>query len=200
MQEPDQGGAQMSDDQLTPEERSLLLKQARQALICGVNSTPLEPLNLDDFPFKLRQPGATFVTLTIDAHLRGCVGALEPYQPLIEDVREHAIAAALQDFRFAPVDPTELEHISIEISRLTPPKKLIYDGSHDLLRKLRPGIDGVVLRDGLRRSTFLPQVWEKLPDIETFLNHLCQKMGAPSDLWRKKQLEVFVYQVEEFHD
>jgi len=190
----------MSRDQLTPGERSLLLEQARQALVCGVSNVPLDPLNLDDYPIKLRQPGATFVTLTIDGQLRGCVGALEPYQPLIEDVREHAIAAALQDYRFSPVHPDELENISIEVSRLTSPQPLKYDSPQDLLDKLRPGIDGVLLRDGLRRSTFLPQVWEKLPDAQIFLNHLCQKMGAPANLWRKKQLEVYIYQVEEFHE
>ena len=190
----------MTEDRLTLEERSLLLEQARHALTFGVLGSPLDALNLDSFPLKLRQPGATFVTLTIDGQLRGCVGALEPYQPLIEDVREHAIAAALQDYRFSPVRPGELANISIEISRLTPPIPLEYTNPADLLAKLRPGIDGVVLRDGLRRATFLPQVWEKLPDTETFLSHLCQKMGTPADLWRKKHLEVLIYQVEEFHE
>ena len=190
----------MSKNQLTPDERSLLLKQARKALVCGVTGTPLDPLKLDEYSNMLRQPGATFVTLTVDGQLRGCVGALEAYQPLVEDVREHAVAAALQDYRFTPVQPNELAHISIEISRLTPPEPLDYVDPEELLAKLHPGIDGVVLRDGLSRSTFLPQVWEKLPDPESFLDHLCQKMGAPADLWRKKNLDVFVYQVEEFHE
>ena len=190
----------MSGDQLTPEERSVLLKQARQALTLGVSGRPLDALNLEDFSARLREPGVTFVTLTINGQLRGCVGALEPYQPLIEDVREHAVAAALRDFRFSPVRSDELNQISIEVSRLTPPQPLDYETPDDLLTKLRPGIDGVVLSDGLRRATFLPQVWEKLPTPEVFLEHLCQKMGAPTDLWRKKHLEVFVYQVEEFHE
>jgi len=190
----------MSEDRLNPEERKLLLEQARQALISGVSSVSLEPLILENFPPKLRQLGVTFVTLTIDGHLRGCVGALEAYQPLVEDVREHAVAAALEDYRFPPVVSSEVPKISIEISRLTPPEPLNYDSSDELLAKLRPGIDGVVIKDGLRRATFLPQVWEKLPSAATFLRHLCQKMGAPPDLWRQKKLEVFVYQVEEFHE
>ena len=190
----------MSEDQLNPEERKLLLEQARKALTSGVSGAPLRPLNLEIFPPKLRQPGVTFVTLTIDDHLRGCVGALEAYQPLVEDVREHAVAAALEDFRFPPVTPNEVTKISIEISRLTPPEPLKYDNPDELLAKLRPGIDGVVIKDGLRRATFLPQVWEKLPSPATFLRHLCQKMGAPSDLWRQKKLEVLIYQVEEFHE
>jgi AmmeMemoRadiSam system protein A len=160
----------------------------------------LPPLNLEDYPPKLREPGATFVTLTTGGRLRGCIGALEPYQPLIADVREHAIAAALQDYRFPPVQPEELGSIEIEVSRLTRPQPLPYDGPADLIAKLRPGVDGVILQDGFRRATFLPQVWEKIPAPEQFLSELCLKMGAPADLWRRKPLEVSTYQVEEFHE
>jgi AmmeMemoRadiSam system protein A len=165
-----------------------------------VTGVPLEPLDIEELPLKLQQPGVTFVTLTIDGNLRGCVGALEPYQSLVEDVREHAAAAALKDYRFTPVSPDELENISIEISRLTPPEPLDYDGPDELVDKLRPGVDGVVMRDGLHRATFLPQVWEKVTSPTTFLEHLCQKMGAPANLWRRKQLEILVYQVEKFHE
>ena len=187
-------------DRLIPEERTMLLAQARLSIEAGVKDKPLKPLDMEDFPEKLRKPGVVFVTLTIDGNLRGCVGALEAYQPLITDVREHALAAAFQDFRFPPVRPEELDNIVIEISRLTTPQPLTYLNADDLLIKLRPGIDGVVLKDGIRRATFLPQVWEKLPSSEIFLDHLCQKMGAPSNLWRQKKLEVLVYQVEEFHE
>ena len=187
-------------DRLTPEERSMLLEQARYAIEAGVRAEPLDPLHLEDFPPRLRHNGVTFVTLTIEGRLRGCVGALEAYQPLIEDVREHALAAAMEDFRFPPVQPGELEKISIEISRLTAPQPLDYESPDDLLKKLRPGIDGVVLRDGLRRATFLPQVWQKLSSPKTFLEHLCQKMGGPTDLWQQRHIEVLIYQVEEFYE
>jgi AmmeMemoRadiSam system protein A len=190
----------MDGDRLSSEERSLLLVQARHALTTAVTGKPLEPIHLEEFPPKLREKGVTFVTLRIGENLRGCVGALEPYQPLVEDVREHAVAAAQNDYRFTPVSPEELESISIEISRLTTPEALEYDGPDDLVKKLRPGIDGVVLRDGLRQATFLPQVWNKVPSPRIFLDHLCQKMGAPADLWRQKRIEVLVYQVEEFHE
>ena len=190
----------MPEDRLTPEERSILLKEARRALELGVTRRPLPPLNLEDYPPKLREPGATFVTLTTGGRLRGCIGALEPYQPLIADVREHAIAAALQDYRFPPVQPEELGSIEIEVSRLTRPQPLPYDGPADLIAELRPGVDGVILKDGFRRATFLPQVWEKIPAPEQFLSELCLKMGAPADLWRRKPLEVSTYQVEEFHE
>ena len=94
----------------------------------------------------------------------------------------------------------EIDKIKIEISRLTTPQPLAYANSEDLLKKLRPGIDGVVLKEGSRRATFLPQVWEKLTSPETFLDHLCQKMGAHAKLWRQEKLEVLIYQVEEFHE
>jgi AmmeMemoRadiSam system protein A len=110
------------------------------------------------------------------------------------------VAAALQDYRFPPVPLEELPEIEIEISRLTTPQPLEYADATDLVSALRPGVDGVTLRDGWRRATFLPQVWEKLPDPEMFLSHLCDKMGAAPDLWRRKKLDVSIYQVEEFHE
>ena len=115
-------------------------------------------------------------------------------------MREHAVAAALQDYRFPPVRPTELANIEIEISRLTVPTPLAYTTPDDLLAKLHPGLDGIILRDGVRRATFLPQVWEKIPERTEFMEQLCLKMGAPHDLWRRKHLDVLVYQVEEFHE
>jgi hypothetical protein len=157
-------------------------------------------LDLFLYPERLRAFGVTFVTLTRKGNLRGCIGALEAYQPLAEDVREHAIAAALSDYRFPPVREDELDELEIEISRLTPPRPLIYQKPEELLSVLRPHIDGVTLMDGFKRATFLPQVWEKLPDKERFLQHLCQKMGAKPDLWREKILQVQTYQVEEFRE
>jgi AmmeMemoRadiSam system protein A len=188
------------DSSLNQEEKQTLLKLARQALETGVRGQPLEPLDLSALTPVLRAPGASFVTLTDHGELRGCIGALEPFQPLAEDVREHAVAAALQDYRFPPVQERELKDIEIEVSRLTIPHALEYSDADDLLAKLRPGIDGVILRDGFRRATFLPQVWEKLPRKEDFLRQLCYKMGASPDLWRLKHPEVLVYQVEEFHE
>jgi len=187
-------------DQLTDEERKILLKIARQALEAGVRGEPLPQLRLEELPPRLRQEGSAFVTLTRRGQLRGCIGGLEAYQPLAEDVRQHAVAAALQDYRFPPVEPHELPEINIEISRLSKPVPLQYETPEELPKLLRQGIDGVVLKDGLRRATFLPQVWEKIPAPELFLDMLCQKMGAPPDLWRRKKLEVFIYQVEEFHE
>ncbi|MFC1878862.1 AmmeMemoRadiSam system protein A [Chloroflexota bacterium] len=185
---------------LPDEEREILLKLARQALEDAVRGEKLLPLEMAGLPTNLQQPGATFVTLTKRGQLRGCIGSLQPTMPLAEDVREHAVAAGLQDFRFHPVSSADLPEIVIEISRLTLPQDLSYDSHEDLLNSLRPGLDGVTILDGYRRATFLPQVWEKIPDPSDFLDHLCNKMGAQPDLWRKKMLKIQVYQVEEFHE
>jgi AmmeMemoRadiSam system protein A len=157
-------------------------------------------LDLQGLPPALQADGASFITLTIDGDLRGCIGALEPYQPLAEDVREHARQAALEDPRFSPVSLDEVDRIKIEISRLTLPKRVEYTDAEDLLSRLRQNVDGVILRDGFRRATFLPQVWEKIPDKVDFLENLCSKMGAEPDTWRSKHLEVLTYQVEEFQE
>ena len=187
-------------DNLTLDEQKTLLRMARQAMECGVRREKLPPVDEAALSSHLRENGASFVTLTIGGDLRGCIGALEPRQPLVEDVREHAIAAALDDPRFPPVEEDELSRIQIEVSRLTRPILLEYKDATDLLSKLRPHVDGVILRDGFRRATFLPQVWEKIPDCAQFLNHLCWKMGADENTWRIRHLEVFTYQVEEFHE
>jgi AmmeMemoRadiSam system protein A len=183
-------------------ERKILLKIARTAIELATQGKRLPQLELENYPRSLQENGATFVTLTeaSSGRLRGCIGTLEAFQPLVLDVQEHAAAAALEDYRFTPVKPVEVPLLHIEISRLTPSQPLKYSDPKALSGLLRPGIDGVVLKDGDMRSTFLPQVWEQLPDPQEFLNHLCQKMGAPANLWQKKVLSVFTYQVEEFHE
>jgi AmmeMemoRadiSam system protein A len=190
----------MPEQHLTHDERKYLLSLARQSIENYLTDTSLPSLQESTLSSKLREEGASFVTLTYKGYLRGCVGALEPYQSLVKDVRDHAIAAAFQDFRFPPVQANEMKDISIEISYLTQPELLSYENPDDLLKKLRPNIDGVVIQDGVRRATFLPQVWEKIPDPAEFLGQLCMKMGASPDLWRKKKLQIKTYQVEEFHE
>jgi AmmeMemoRadiSam system protein A len=190
----------MITDLLKDEEKKILLKLARQSIELAVGGHPPPRLVIEDYSPNLKEQGASFVTLTENGDLRGCIGALEPYQPLVQDVCEHAVAAALDDFRFAPVTQNEVSRLVIEISRLTVPQPLQYEHPQDLPNRLKAGSDGVILRDGIRRATFLPQVWEKLPDPVEFLSHLCQKMGAPADLWKRKLLQVFTYQVEEFQE
>ena len=187
-------------DKLTLEEQQTLLRLAREAMTLRVKVEKLPRLDVSTLTPHLREDGASFVTLTMRGELRGCIGALEAYQPLAEDVREHAIASALEDPRFPPVSERELRAIQIEISRLTRPHPLDYKNAEDLLSKLRPHVDGVILRDGMRRATFLPQVWGKIPQPDEFMDNLCYKMGANYDVWRVKHLEVLTYQAEEFHE
>ncbi|MEP7135159.1 MAG: AmmeMemoRadiSam system protein A [Chloroflexota bacterium] len=186
--------------QLSLEEQQTLLRMAREAMESGVRGKKLAPLDERSLPAHLREQGASFVTLTIHGQLRGCIGALEAYQPLAKDVREHAVSAALEDPRFPPVREDELSRIQIEVSRLTRPVPLEYTDAADLMSKLRPDVDGVILRDGIRRATFLPQVWEKIPDPAEFMDNLCYKMGVSDNTWRIKHLNVLVYQVDEFHE
>ena len=181
-------------------EQEILLKIAREALEKSVQGEPLPQVKITALPPSLQEDGASFVTLTKSGRLRGCIGALQAYQPLAIDVQQHAVAAALQDFRFPNVKPSELSQINIEVSVLSPKAPLRYEDPQELVNQLRPNVDGVVLQDGLRKATFLPQVWEKVPDPELFLSQLCIKMGAPGDLWRKRPLQVYTYQVQEFHE
>ncbi len=180
------------------DEKQYLLKLARESIEDTVNDVDLRMIDLTTVPLNLLENAASFVTLTIDGNLRGCIGSLEAYQPLVLDVQQHAVQAAVEDYRFPPLSEEELPLVEIEISVLTTPIPLNYEKLDQLLRAIRPGIDGIILQDGIRRATFLPQVWEQLPDPAMFLSHLCSKMGAPASLWERKKLQVSTYQVEEF--
>ena len=148
---------------------------------------------------QLGKPGAVFVTINERSSLRGCIGSLVAYRPLIDDVIENAKAAAFGDPRFAPLTPEEFNKITIEISVLSEPKPLEYSSIDDLKSKIRPGIDGVVLKLDGRQATFLPQVWEDLQDFDTFFAHLCMKAGLPANCLEYHP-QIFVYQVEKFSE
>jgi AmmeMemoRadiSam system protein A len=131
----------------------------------------------------LREPGATFVTLTLDGRLRGCVGTLTACRPLREDVVHAAVSAAFHDRRFPPLGAAELPRVRIEVSLLDPPEPLESDGEAQARQALRPGVDGLILEHGARRATFLPQVWRELPEPGRFLRQLKLKAGLPADFW-----------------
>ncbi|MBN2391599.1 MAG: AmmeMemoRadiSam system protein A [Anaerolineae bacterium] len=189
----------MSTAPLTVDEGSYLLELARATIANVVGAQPSS--TLPDPPLRLTAPGAAFVTLrTRRGDLRGCIGSLEARRPLVEDVRENAIAAALRDPRFPPVKTAELANLVVEVSVLTTPEPLDFDGPEDLLRKLRPNIDGVLIERGWNRATFLPQVWEQLPSPEEFLGNLCYKAGLPPNAWHWPDLKISIYQVEKFEE
>ncbi|MEK6663156.1 MAG: AmmeMemoRadiSam system protein A [Pseudomonadota bacterium] len=131
----------------------------------------------------LHHPGATFVTLTQAGELRGCIGSLEAHRPLLLDVKANALAAAFQDPRFMPLTLHELELTRVEISLLSTSEALTFNDQQDALSQLRPHIDGIIFEYRHYRSTFLPQVWEQLPDAETFMAHLKRKAGLTADFW-----------------
>jgi hypothetical protein len=157
-----------------------LLVRARNAIAARLKlPTQAEP----DHP-ALNRPGATFVTLTQnDGDLRGCIGSLEAHRPLEQDVRANAVAAAFRDPRFPPLKAEELTRTRVEVSLLTAPQPMSFSDEADALRQLRPNIDGIIFIAGQRRSTFLPQVWEQLPDPRQFMAHLKQKAGLAADYW-----------------
>lgn len=174
-----------------------LLQIARGAIVQTLES-PHRKLPLSGkLPDELMQKRATFVTLTIGGRLRGCIGMLEACRPLAEDVAENARAAAFEDPRFPPLTLPELAKLEIHISILSPSEEMVFSSESDLLRQIRPGVDGLILQAGFRRGTFLPSVWAELPEKELFLTHLKLKAGLPADYW-SDTLRVFRYTTDCF--
>jgi len=186
--------------ELTENEKTLLLQIARATVHAYLSNGTRYEVNPSTLTENLKQNGACFVTLTKNGALRGCIGSLLAYQPLYKDVQNHALEAAIEDYRFNPVNIRELPGLVIEISILTPPAKVEYTNPQELKSKLRPGVDGVTISFGHDRATFLPQVWEELPTHEEFLGHLCRKMGYPITFWKDEHLEVEIYQVIHFQE
>jgi AmmeMemoRadiSam system protein A len=171
-----------------------LLQVARGSISAGLGGQAYTP-EADD-P-RLREPRATFVTLHRQSRLRGCIGTLEAVRPLLQDVSHNARAAAFHDPRFTPVAATELTELLIEISVLSPPQAMRADSRATLLQNLKPGGQGLILQEGARRATFLPAVWESLPDPGDFLDQLLHKAGLPPEYW-SGTLRFFSYETESF--
>jgi AmmeMemoRadiSam system protein A len=157
----------------------ILLPLARAAIARELGR-PSEPI---DQPQWLREPGASFITLRQGERLRGCIGSLKAHRPLGDDVQANAVAAAFRDPRFKPLSPDELDATRIEVSLLSALEPLQFTDERDALSQLEPGTHGVVFEYGYHHSTFLPQVWEELPDPADFMAHLKQKAGLPPDFW-----------------
>jgi len=193
-----------SQQTLTETQGHALVALARQTLLAHFNrqlperqAAVLERLIKDP---ALHQSCGTFVTLKKGGRLRGCIGSLVGREPLVEGVRSNVMNAAFHDPRFSPLDGRELDRVSVEVSVLTEPQPLDYRDSDDLIDKLRPGVDGVTIRKNFCGATFLPQVWDQLPEAEEFLSHLCLKAGLPADTWRSGALAVETYQVQYFEE
>lgn len=183
---------------LSEPHRALLLDTARSSIEYGLSHGRALPVTPAEHP-PLDAAGASFVTLHRNGELRGCIGSLEAYRPLLLDVAENAFAAAFRDPRFAPLKPAEFESLSVDISVLSKPETLACESRRELLDRMRPGIDGLILQEGAKRGTFLPSVWSSLPDKTDFLRHLALKAGLPADHW-SDSIRVWRYTTESFGD
>jgi AmmeMemoRadiSam system protein A len=189
---------------LTPEEGQWLVRLARAAIAEKLGCPPPEE-QLRTLQAHLERPifatpAGTFVTLVLNGSLRGCIGTLSSPEPLARNVRENALNAAFRDPRFPPLTADEFQQIVIEVSVLSPPEPLVYTDADDLLARIRPGVDGLIIRKGGASATFLPQVWKQLPRRQDFLAHLCLKAGLPARAWREGDLDVETYQVHYFEE
>ncbi len=193
---------QETEKQIDSKKGEVLLELARKSIAdrLGVSWEPSPELDslAKDPVFESRR--GTFVTLKIDGQLRGCIGNLVPEKPLAKGVKDNAVNAAFNDPRFAPLSKEEFPRIQIEVSLLTEPMPLEYRNSQELLEKIRPNVDGLIISNGPYSATFLPQVWEQLPDKKSFLSNLCMKAGLPADEWKKGDLQVYTYQVRYFEE
>jgi len=187
---------------LTEKQGNILLRLARQTIEEQLGLTAASPVQAEELDDpELRQHCGVFVTLNKRGNLRGCIGSLLGVESIVDGVRRHAVNAALHDHRFPMVTADEVAELQIDISVLTPPQNLAYTDGNDLLQKLRPQVDGVILKvPGGAGATFLPQVWEQLPITEMFLDHLCLKAGLAKDSWRSGELTVQTYQVQHFEE
>ena len=181
---------------------SIVTALAKAAILAALNqpvSFDLESA-LQKYP-QLKEPGAAFVTINKrhNNQLRGCIGSLQAYRPLYEDIIANAQAAALHDPRFPPLKPEELKDINIEVSVLSEPKPISYADKEDLRKKITPFKDGVILKLGSHQATYLPQVWEQLPDFDHFFGSLCQKAGLDTNCLDQHP-EIQVYHVTKYED
>lgn len=175
--------AHMSSINLSAEDQQTCLQIARDSIASGLVNNKALSIKAVNYSEALQEQLASFVTLHLQGALRGCIGTLEAYQPLINDISEHAFAAAFRDPRFLPLQENEFDQLKIEISVLGKPEPVSFINEEDLLNQIKPEVDGLILEYGYNRGTFLPSVWEQLPDKNDFLNHLKMKAGLPSDWW-----------------
>ena len=179
---------------LSSEDRQTLVQLALASIKEGLDGQKLkvDPAN---YSSALQEPGASFVTINVVDELRGCVGSLEAARSLALDVTHNAHAAAFSDPRFPALKLEELRDLHVHISLLGPPEAVDFTSEADLIRQLRPGVDGVILQEGTYRATYLPTVWEALPDPRQFLQQLKRKAGLSPDHWSEK-IEVQRYTTE----
>ena len=187
-----------SSDSLDRDSRQRLLDIATRSIRHGLTHGERCDVNLDRLPPELAERRATFVTLEAHGRLRGCIGSLAVSRPLAVDVAHNAHAAAFADPRFPPVEAQEIDGLDLKISVLSPHSRIHAESEADLVARLRPGIDGLVIQDGDKRATFLPSVWRGIPEPERFVRALARKAGWPEGHW-SETVRAWRYTSEEFH-
>lgn len=187
----------MKFTEIDAQQRKLLLKLAATVVSKAAYQGERTTVNIADYSGVLVEQRACFVTLTINHRLRGCIGSLRAVEPLVASVAHNAYAAAMTDPRFPAVTSSELDTLSYEISVLTPPEPMPVKSEEDLLRDIRPGIDGIILEGEGCGSTYLPSVWEQLPEPGEFIRQLKLKAGLPADYW-SSSMTIQRYRTESF--
>lgn len=177
-------------------DHSTLLTVAKTAISYGIEFGTLWQVDPEDYPEELRELRSTFVTLEINGELRGCIGNLQPLNPLVVDIANNAYAAAFGDPRFPPVSRNEAEKLDIKISILNPAEVIYFDSEEHLAEQLIPGVHGLILTAGERSATFLPAVWKDIPMPTDFIHALKMKAGMPADYW-SRAINGRIYTVEE---
>lgn len=170
---------------LSKPQQTLLLTTAWHSIARGVKVGKPLILNLSDYPTALLEPQASFVTLSYQSQMRGCIGHLKAVRPLVEDVSENAFAAAFCDQHHSPITEAELAELDITIDIVSPTEALTFNSELDLISQLQAGIDGLILEDGARHASFLPTTWTTLQTPMQFVQQLKQKAGLPATYWSK---------------
>lgn len=186
-------------NELSLQQQQELLRVARESIQHGLEHRHAINVDADAYDEQLQHHGGSFVTLNKNGALRGCIGTLQPYQPLLNDVAEHARAAAFSDPRFPPLSVDEFADIVISVSVLGKPSAINFSDEEDLISQLRPLEDGLIFEEGGNRGTFLPSVWESLPEPRQFLQQLKRKAGLPVDYW-SDNLKISRYTTQSFSE
>jgi len=184
---------------LSSKDKKYLLQLAQRTLQKYFQEGKRIKLETEDLSPSLKEKKGVFVTLEENGQLRGCIGNLRPDKAIYQAVIDNSLASALFDPRFPSVTASELPAIKIEVSILSPLERLAsFNSSQQLLDYLEKNKPGLLIKKGNQQATFLPQVWEELPEAKSFLQHLCQKAGMDSQEWKKMDLEIYEYKVEKF--
>ena len=185
---------------MTENEALVAIRLARGAIESEIFNRNLPSCEL--LPPRFKENGAVFVTIKNRANnsLRGCIGSLIAYRPLYDDIMTNAISSAFSDPRFEPLKLEELHLVKLELSILSEPKRINYSSFDDLLSKITPNVDGLIVKYEDKQATFLPSVWSEIPETEQFLMHLCEKAGLESQFYKTGKLDVYIYKAEKFEE